>query len=101
MSLNVSAIFPARPVQAPGRRTEKSPSRMECKLARISGRSTGSPPACLPCTVPLALTLRDAPGSAGEAGKVGAWDALLFIIFSDQARNYESRKHETEMQDAN
>src|ERR1700678_2265525 len=44
MSLNVSAIFPASPVQFPGSRTEKSPSRMVCRLARITLRSadTGS-----------------------------------------------------------
>src|ERR1700719_2380784 len=39
ISLKVSAIFPPTPVQTPGRRTEKSPSRMVCKPARISPRS--------------------------------------------------------------
>ena len=39
ISLKVSAIFPARPVQEPGRRTEKSPSRMVCRLARMTLRS--------------------------------------------------------------
>src|ERR1700733_14983203 len=39
ISLNVSAIFPARPVQFPGSRTEKSPSRMTCRLDRITLRS--------------------------------------------------------------
>ena len=39
MSLNVSAIFPASPVQVPGSRTEKSPSRIVCRLARITLRS--------------------------------------------------------------
>src|SRR5258708_15960298 len=36
MELNVSATFPARPVQEPGRRTEKSPSLIVCRLARIA-----------------------------------------------------------------
>ena len=39
MSLNVSAIFPARPVHEPGSRTEKSPARMVCKLASMTLRS--------------------------------------------------------------
>ena len=44
ISLKVSAIFPARPVQEPGRRTEKSPSRIVCRLASMTARSgdTGS-----------------------------------------------------------
>ena len=50
MSLKVSAILPSRPVQSPGSRTEKSPSRTACSrpsscatsdagLARTSGRA--------------------------------------------------------------
>src|SRR5579872_145421 len=39
MSLKVSAIFPASPVHDPGKRTDKSPSRMVCKLARIAASS--------------------------------------------------------------
>ena len=31
ISLNVSAIFPSSPVQSPGSRTEKSPSRIACR----------------------------------------------------------------------
>ena len=44
ISLKVSAIFPGRPVHDPGRRTEKSPSRMVCRLASMTPRSgdTGS-----------------------------------------------------------
>src|SRR5579863_1938156 len=42
MSLNVSAIFPGTPVQKPGRRTEKSPSRMVWRAARIEVKSTDS-----------------------------------------------------------
>src|SRR5579862_2220323 len=48
MSLNVSAILPARPVQVPGRRTEKSPSRTVRRPARItpsSGEACASVPA--------------------------------------------------------
>ncbi len=33
ISLNVSAILPPRPVQSPGRRTEKSPSRTARRAA--------------------------------------------------------------------
>src|SRR5260370_5408942 len=39
ISLKVSAIFPPTPVQTPGKRTEKSPSRIVCKLTRIAPRS--------------------------------------------------------------
>ena len=39
ISLKVSAIFPARPAQEPGSRTEKSPSRMLCRLVRMTVRS--------------------------------------------------------------
>ena len=39
ISLNVSAIFPANPTHEPGSRTEKSPSRMVCRLAKITLRS--------------------------------------------------------------
>src|SRR5258706_11721969 len=39
ISLKVSAIFPPTPVQTPGKRTEKSPSRMVCRLTRIAPRS--------------------------------------------------------------
>ena len=34
ISLKVSAIFPWRPVQSPGRRTEKSPLRTACIAPR-------------------------------------------------------------------
>src|SRR5258708_32628536 len=39
ISLKVSAIFPPTPVQTPGKRAEKSPSRMVCRPARIAPRS--------------------------------------------------------------
>src|ERR1700730_12823484 len=39
ISLNVSATFPASPTQVPGSRTVKSPSRMLCKLVRMTVRS--------------------------------------------------------------
>src|SRR6267154_6152373 len=39
ISLKVSAIFPPTPVQTPDKRTEKSPSRMVCRPARIAPRS--------------------------------------------------------------
>src|SRR3984957_14951542 len=39
ISLNVSATFPARPTQVPGRRTVKSPSRMYCRLVSMTVRS--------------------------------------------------------------
>src|SRR6266481_5425501 len=38
MSLNVSASFPSTPTHAPGRRTEKSPSRIVCRAMRIAFR---------------------------------------------------------------
>src|SRR5690348_4657946 len=41
MSLNVSAIFPERPVHEPGSRTEKSPLRMVCRAARTMLKSAG------------------------------------------------------------
>src|SRR5437868_14026491 len=44
MSLNVSAILPSSPTHATGKRTEKSPSRMVCRLARISARLSDSAP---------------------------------------------------------
>jgi hypothetical protein len=37
ISLKVSAIFPSRPVQSPGRRTEKSPSRTACRARSRAG----------------------------------------------------------------
>src|SRR5580704_12661559 len=40
MSLNVSAIFPERPVQDSGKRTVKSPLRIVLKLSRMM-RSSG------------------------------------------------------------
>ncbi len=42
ISLNVSATFPASPTHVPGSRTVKSPSRMVCKLARMTARSRDS-----------------------------------------------------------
>jgi hypothetical protein len=36
MALKVSAIFPSSPVQCPGRRNEKSPSRTACRPVRSS-----------------------------------------------------------------
>ena len=42
ISLNVSATLPASPALSPGRRTEKSPSRTDCRARRISRRSRAS-----------------------------------------------------------
>src|SRR5262245_37779259 len=39
ISLKVSAILPSRPVQSPGRRTEKSPSRTACSARSSSDNS--------------------------------------------------------------
>jgi hypothetical protein len=40
MSLKVSAIFPSKPTQATGSLTEKSPSLMVWRLARIRAKSS-------------------------------------------------------------
>src|SRR5579862_8446456 len=39
ISLNVSATLPAKPTQVPGSRTVKSPSRMDCRLVKMTLRS--------------------------------------------------------------
>src|SRR6266849_4539467 len=81
MSLNVSAIFPASPVQEPGSRTEKSPARIVCRLASITLRSAeiGSASA-LEC--PLF------PGSGVELVKVVARRSPLFMVVSCNNGNY-------------
>src|SRR5215475_3193066 len=43
ISLKVSATFPSSPVHDPGKRTEKSPSRMLCRRERITARLGLSP----------------------------------------------------------
>src|ERR1035438_7883181 len=42
ISLNVSATLPASPTHVPGSRTVKSPSHIDCRLARITVRSRDS-----------------------------------------------------------
>ncbi len=44
MELKVSAILPERPVQEPGRRTEKSPSRMVCMAPNRARNSAALTP---------------------------------------------------------
>src|SRR5579859_8178660 len=61
MSLNVSAIFPPSPIHDPGSRTEKSPSRMLCRLVSTTARSN-SPASPITCECPLPLV------SAATAG---------------------------------
>ncbi len=51
----MSAIFPGRPVQFPGKRTEKSPSRMVCRLARMTLRSPESEGGWASAALPLLL----------------------------------------------
>src|SRR5205807_10190810 len=82
ISLNVSATFPASPVQDTGRRTEKSPSRIVLRAPRITLRSTetGSPP-----EFPLFFTgaLASAIGlpSTGTLGSPLATAAVAFVLF--------------------
>src|SRR5258708_27733924 len=84
ISLNVSATFPASPVQDTGRRTEKSPSRMVLRAPRITLRSTekGSP---LEPEFPLLFTgcLASAIGlpSTGTLGSRLATAAVGFVLF--------------------
>ena len=80
MSLNVSAIFPASPVQFPGKRTEKSPSRMVCRLARITLRSadTGSDSTAVTAR-PLLLAFGLGSGIAAVVALLGS---LRFILLS-------------------
>ena len=77
ISLNVSAIFPASPVHAPGSRTEKSPSRMVWRLARIALSSAGAiseRPAGCPLLFTLALA-SSVPTLAPDASD-------FFMLFS-------------------
>jgi len=57
ISLKVSAIFPRKPVQYPGRRTEKSPSRMVCRPASITPEIGGHGP-LLPGSCPILFQVR-------------------------------------------
>lgn len=85
MSLNVSAILPASPVHEPGSRTEKSPARMVCRLARITAKS-GETGSATRVECPLFLRLF----SASEfrfAVAVAADRSLLFTVASWQTGN--------------
>src|SRR5580704_14190151 len=76
MSLNVSAIFPANPVQLLGRRTEKSPSRMVLRLARITLRSAGIA-SLARAVAPFVLRLERTSGPADAFS-----GSVLFILAS-------------------
>ena len=78
MSLNVSAIFPASPVQFPGRRTEKSPSRIVWRLARIMLRSADAASA-LGEPRPLLFALG---AGSGIAIAVVLFGSVRFMLFS-------------------
>src|SRR6266851_6879899 len=84
ISLNVSATFPASPVQDTGRRTEKFPSRMVLRAPRITLRSTetASPP---DPEFPLLFTgcVASAMGfaAAGTVGSPLATAAVAFVLF--------------------
>src|SRR6185437_7895225 len=74
MLLKVSAILPGSPVQEPGRRTEKSPSCMRCRLARMTLRSADGASA----TSVLWPLLASAVCGA-FAGAVAVLELFLFI----------------------
>ena len=68
ISLKVSAIFPLSPVHEPGRRTEKSPSRMACIFSRMRTISEDSSCAVAPLC-PLVFDLRGVTSScSGNTG---------------------------------
>src|SRR6266436_2517648 len=78
ISLKVSAIFPCKPVQYPGRRTEKSPSRMVCRPASITPRSADTDP-LLPESCPFSF--RSGLGSVPEV-LAAASPSILFMRIS-------------------
>ena len=78
MSLKVSAIFPASPVHDPGSRTEKSPSRMVCRLAKITPRSAEGDSAT---RTECPFFFSPASGPPLATAVVAPW-LLLFIVFS-------------------
>src|ERR1700743_983926 len=84
MSWNVSAIFPAIPVHEPGKRTDRSPSRIVCRLARIAA-SSGDETWPSPRPEPLLPTLASTSGGGTVALALEADDdlgLLLFMLFS-------------------
>ena len=99
MSLKVSAILPARPVQAPGRRTEKSPSRMECRLARIERQIDGLAVGRFGMTVAPRLNFKRRSRicrGGGQGGCVGCTSFHHFLrpskeLLIAQARNRDAR----------
>ena len=78
ISLNVSAIFPASPVQIPAGARRKSPSRMVCRLAS----KTLSSPEPISERTPRPLLLGSALTVSAAAS--AAAPSVLFIIFSRQ-----------------
>src|ERR1700689_3602998 len=85
MSLNVSAIFPAIPVHEPGKRTDKSPSRMVCKLARIAA-SSGDDTWPFPLLDPLFSIFASTSGG-GIVALASALDdlgLLRFMLFAER-----------------
>src|SRR5690349_18344170 len=78
MSLKVSAILPASPTHVPGNRTEKSPSRMLCKLVRIAVRSISSDVFDFPFLLPFLGRVAIASFSSGTISLT----ADLFMHFS-------------------
>ncbi len=78
ISLNVSAIFPGSPVQDPGRRTEKSPSRIVCRLASITLRSADAPsPLPALCPFPLMGNWELLPAATPAGSR-----SILFMMIS-------------------
>src|ERR1700730_18582717 len=76
MELNVSAIFPSRPVHDPGSLTEKSPSRMVRRPAKITLRSgEAESPTSTEC--PFFFS----PGSGLPLATTVAASGLLLFMF--------------------
>jgi hypothetical protein len=82
ISLKVSAILPASPVQVPGSRTEKSPSRMLCRLVRIIPSSAGAGSIAV-AVAAAAGSLPESPFAGSRLGspRIGATRAFRSILF--------------------
>src|SRR3984885_1499622 len=110
MELKVSATLPASPVQEPGRRTEKSPSRMVCRPARITlrsppvGRATATesplvlllfspasnPPLATVETVSRLFFFIEAPAMRGSSATC-TWRFPILNVHDGETRNYNPR----------
>src|SRR5262250_381017 len=83
MSLKVSATFPDRLVHEPGRRTEKSPSRIFWRAPRTMASSV-EPGAASGIVTPFPLPLRPSPAVVCALVASGARVLFIVVLLDDE-----------------